>query len=150
MHISTEQGMEPESSILALLILGTFETELTQFNFSDSHILLGNLKWVFNVEAWSAAYEPRASWGIHQPGCFNRKTPRHAKPRIWGGKVTMPCAPLLQPGANYPVNSVGMELTPNYLRSYRQISSVKKKHCSGSEISTQMLGKARFVVPAQL
>lgn len=36
--------MEPESSVLAFLILGTFETELTQFSFSDSHTLPGNFE----------------------------------------------------------------------------------------------------------
>lgn len=55
----------------------------------------------------------------------------------------------LYPRANYPMNSVGMELIPNYLRYYRQ-KALLKKHCSGSKLSTQMLGKARFVVLAQL
>lgn len=42
--MSTEQSKKPESSVLALLIPGTFKTELTQLNFSDSRVLLGNFK----------------------------------------------------------------------------------------------------------
>lgn len=62
-RISTEQCMGTESSILGLLILGTFKKELIQFNFSNSHILPGNFKWVFNIEAWSAACESREPLG---------------------------------------------------------------------------------------
>lgn len=62
-HISTEHCMGTESSILGLLILGTSEKELIESNFSNSHILPGNFKWVFNIEAWLAACESREPLG---------------------------------------------------------------------------------------
>lgn len=44
---------------------------------------------------------------------------------------------------------MGMELMPNDFRCYRQ-KALLKKHCSGGKLSTQMMEKARFVVPEKL
>lgn len=58
---------------------------------------------------------------------FNIKAAPHAKPRTGGSKAELPCAAHLKPGDNYPLSAEGLELIPNYSRSYRQKSSVKKK-----------------------
>lgn len=106
-----------------------FQTELTQFNLLDSCVLPWNFQWIFNLGAWSAACESGASWGTWLFSFFNIKAPPHAKPRTGGSKADLPCACAahLKPGDNYPLSAVGLELIPNYSRSYRQKSSLKKK-----------------------
>lgn len=82
--------MGTESGILGLLILGTFEKELIRSNFSHSRILLGNFKWVFNIEAWSAACESREPLGAFTNQSALIEKPHHSDmPCVRGSKVTM-------------------------------------------------------------
>lgn len=61
--------METGSSSLGLLILRIFKKELIQSNFPNSHILLGNFKWVFNKEPGGQRVNRESLLG-HLPSCL--------------------------------------------------------------------------------